>query len=300
MEEQEENKSKSGLKIVVVLLALLLGGSLIYIYQSTTAAKQVEASLTKTLSEKELVMKDLQDLKTTYDAAIAENTSMSEELIKEREKVVNLMNDVKNSKGEVSKFKGQYNALQSKMKALVAENDELKVKNTQLTVERDSTKVVLEEAKVNNEVLATQNNELVKTVEIASKLTILNLKTTAVNVKSPGFLRSTEKQSETDKASKANMIKISFTIAENQVAKSGDKSYYVQVIDSNGNVLGDKQTVNFGDESLTYSFITTVKYENKTVDVSENLPATGFVKGEYFVYIFDKNVMVSKSGFTLK
>jgi hypothetical protein len=33
------------------------------------------------------------------------------------------------------------------------------------------------------------------------------------------------------------MLKISFTIAENQVAQSGTKAYYVQVIDSKNNVL---------------------------------------------------------------
>jgi hypothetical protein len=35
-------------------------------------------------------MKDLQELKATYDVAISENTSMSDELIQERDKVVSL------------------------------------------------------------------------------------------------------------------------------------------------------------------------------------------------------------------
>jgi hypothetical protein len=37
------------------------------------------------------------------------------------------------------------------------------------------------------------------------------------------------KQIETDKAEQI-CLKISFTIAENQIAKSGDKVYYVQVM----------------------------------------------------------------------
>jgi hypothetical protein len=70
---------------------------------------------------------------------------------------------------------------------------------------------------------------------------------------------------------RADVLKISFTIAENQIAKSGDKVYYVQVIDSKNNVLGEK-IIDFGADTLTYSFMTTVKYENKTVQVTENLP----------------------------
>ena len=52
-----------------------------------------------------------------------------------------------------------------------------------------------------------------------------------------------------------------------------------QIIDAKNNVLGNKETVNFGDTSLTYSFITTVQYENKTVDVREQLKGKDFAKG---------------------
>ena len=89
-------------------------------------------------------------------------------------------------------------------------------------------------------------------------------------------------------------------IAENQIAKSGDKTYYVQVIDSKSNVLGDKKTEMFGEKSLTYSFVTSVKYENKTVKVEKDLPVTDIQSGSYFVNIFDKAELVSKTSFTLK
>ena len=77
----------------------------------TSDAKALQTELSTTTSEKESVMKDLEALKTRYDAAIAENTSMSDELIAEREKIVNLMADLKKSKGDVasmSKYKSQY------------------------------------------------------------------------------------------------------------------------------------------------------------------------------------------------
>ncbi|GIZ10451.1 hypothetical protein [Flavobacterium sp. UMI-01] len=296
----ENQQSNSSLKAVIAVLAILLVGSLVYIFKVSSDVENVQTELNTTVTEKESVMKDLQELKATYDAAIAENTSMSEELIKERDKVVSLMADLSKSKGDVSKFRSQYQALQNNMKALMAENEGLKKQNTKLTVQRDSTQVVLVEAKKTNEVLVSQNDELAKTVEKGAKLSIVNLKTSAYNVKSPGLFRSSEKQVETDKASRADMLKISFTIAENQIAKSGDKTYYVQIIDSKNNVLGDKKTQNFGEKSLSYSFATTVKYENKTVQVSENLPGKDFAKGTYYVNVFDKDVLVSKSSFDLK
>ncbi len=291
---ENPNKNNSSLKAVIAVLAVLLIGSLVYIFKLSSDSDVVKTELTDTLTEKESVMKDLQELKATYDAAIAENTSMSDELIQERDKVVALMSDLNRSKGDVSKFKSQVQGLQTKMKTLVAENDELKKQNGVLTVQRDSTIVVLGESKKFNEVLVGQNEALSKTVEKGSKLSVLNTKTAAYKMRSSG------KQIETDKASRADVLKVSFTIAENQIAKSGDKTYYVQVIDSKNNVLGDKKTESFGENTLTYSFKTTVQYENKTVNVSEDLPGKDFAKGTYFINVFDNDELVSKTSFSLR
>lgn len=293
----ENQKSNSNLKAVIAILAVLLIGSLVYIFKMTSDAKALQTELTTTKSDKESVMKDLEELKARYDAAIAENTSMSDELIAEREKVVNLMSDLKKSKGDAAsmkKYKSQYFSLENKMKALIAENETLKKDNATLTTQRDSTVTVLGEARKYNEVLVGQNEELSKTVEVAQKLTVSNLKTAAYK------LRSSGKQIETDKARRADVLKISFNINENKVAKQGDKMYYVQVIDSKNNVLGEKKIESFGSNSLTYSFVTTVKYENKSVDVSQDLSGQNFEKGTYFVNVFDKGELVSKSSFTLK
>jgi myosin heavy subunit len=290
----ENQKSNSNLKAVVVVLLLLLLGSLGYIFKMSTDAEIVRTELKTTLTEKESVMKDLQELKATYDAAIAENTTMSEELIKERDKVVALMEDLKKSNGDVSKFKTQLTALQSNMKVLIAENDNLKKQNVTLTTQRDSTRVVLVESKKANETLTNQNSDLAKTVEKGSVLTVLNTKGAAFKVRSSG------KQIETEKASRADILKVSFTIAENKIAKSGDKLYYVQVIDANNNVLGDKKIESFGAKTLTYSFTTNVKYDNKTIDISQDLPGKDFVKGAYTVNVFDKAELVSKTSFSLR
>lgn len=293
----ENQKSSSSLKAIIAVLAVLLVGSLVYIFKVTSDVTTVQTELKSTMTEKETVMKDLENLKSTYDAAIGENTSMSDELIQERDKVVNLMADLNKSKGDVAslaKYRTQFNALQSNMKVLMAENESLKKQNTTLTTQRDSTVVVLDETKKNVETLAGQNEELAKAVEKGSKLTVLNTSGSAFK------LRSSGKQVETDKASRADVLRVNFTIAENQIAQSGDKTYQVQVIDSKNNVLGDKKTESFGDNTLTYSFAVNVAYENKTVNVSRDLKGKEFAKGTYYINIFNKGELVSKTSFVLK
>ena len=291
MENQNNNSS---LKMLIIVLSVLFALSLVYIYKLTTDVNSTEQKLTTTLSEKEQVMKDLSDLKTTYDAAIAENTSMSDELIAERDKVVALMEKLKYSNGDVAKYKKQYLGLESKMKSLIAENETLKKDNTVLKVQRDSTIVVLDESKKTNQVLTGQNEDLSKTVEKGSKLAIVNLKTSAYIVRSSG------KEIPTDKASRADVLKVSFTIAENAIAKSGERKYYVQLIDSKNNVMGERQTEKFSDKTLTYSYIANVKFDNKTVDMVQNVPAEKLVKGTFYVNVFDNGQLVSTTTFTLK
>lgn len=293
----DNQKNNANLKAIIAILAVLLVGSLVYIFKMTSDATTLQTELKTTTDSKASVMKDLEELKATYDAAIAENTSMSDELIAEREKVVNLIKDLEKSKGDANalrKYRDQFNTLQKKWEALVAENEVLKKDNTTLTIQRDSTVMVLGEAKKYNEVLVGQNEELSKTVEKASKLNITNLQTAAYK------LRSSGKQIATEKARKADVLKISFTINENAVAQPGERTYYVQIIDSKNNVLGDKKTETFGEQTLTYSFVTTVNYENKPIQVSQDLPGSNFEKGTYFVNVFDKGELVSKSSFSLR
>lgn len=95
----ENQKSNSSLKAIILVLALLLVASLFYIYQLTSQTTELTTQVTTVKSEKENILKELGDLKATYDAAIAENTTMSDELIAERDKIVNLMEQLKNQKG---------------------------------------------------------------------------------------------------------------------------------------------------------------------------------------------------------
>jgi len=298
MELNQSNPRNSGLKAAIVVLALLLMGSLAYVYKLNQDKNEVDSNLSKTMTEKEKFQVELEKKIAEYDTAIADNTALKGELEEEQAKIVELLEKIKKSNGsvaELSKYKNEYVKLKREMDNLIAENNVLKENNTKLTKNLDSTNVVLTNAKSANDTLVAKNENLSKTVEKAQKLSVLNLTTLAVKQRNSG------KQIDTDKASRADVLKISFTIAENQVAKTGDRTYYVQVIDSKNNVLGEKKTATFGGTYLPYSFEKTIKYENKTVQVQEDLPVKSISAGSYFVNVFDKNGdLVSKNSFQLR
>jgi dynactin complex subunit len=298
MELNQSNSRNSGLKVVVVILALLLMGSLAYVFKLQQDKDAVDSSLSKTLTEKEKFQAELESKIAEYDVAIGDNTALKSELEEEQAKIVELLEKIKKSDGsvaELSKYKTQYVKLKREMDNLIAENKILKENNSNLNKNLDSTNVVLTNAKTANDTLVAKNENLSKTVEKAQRLSVLNLTTLAVKQKGSG------KQINTDKASRADVLKIGFTIAENQVAKTGDRTYYIQVIDSKNNVLGEKKTESFGTTYLPYSFQKTIKYENKTVQVQEDLSVKSISEGTYFVNVFDKKgELVSKSSFQLR
>ena len=298
MELNQSNSRNSGLKVVVLILVLLLMGSLAYVYKLQQDKDAVDSSLSKTLTEKEKFQAELESKIAEYDVAIADNTALKGELEEEQAKIMELLEKIKKSDGsvaELSKYKTQYVKLKREMDNLIAENKILKENNSNLTENLDSTNVVLTNAKTANDTLVAKNENLSKTVEKAQRLSVLNLTTLAVKQKGSG------KQINTDKASRADVLKIGFTIAENQVAKTGDRIYYIQVIDSKNNVLGEKKTESFGTTYLPYSFQKTIKYENKTVQVQEDLSVKNISEGTYFVNVFDKKgELVSKTSFQLR
>jgi outer membrane murein-binding lipoprotein Lpp len=292
----ENKQNNSGLKAAVVILALLLLGSIGYIFKmSSDNTKQV----TELTSEKDQLSNDLKARIAELDLAISENTALKADFEAQKEEMTNLLAELEKSKGDIAslgKYRDSYNKLKREMDNLLTENKLLKEQNVSLTSSLDSTNVVLEDTKRYADTLLTQNDNLTKTVEKGSTLAVLNLNVLAVKERSSG------KQIETDKASRADKLKVSFLIAENQIAKSGDRMYYVQIIDSKNNILGDKETVAMGgDLTLTYTFITKVKYENKTVQVNEEVAGKDFAAGTYFVNVFNqKGEMVSKTSFSLR
>lgn len=290
----EKQKSNTSLKAIIVILAILLVGSLTVMYKMSSDSEQAEK---EHVSEKEQFLADLDSAKAMYDSEVAENTELKGELEAERTKIENLIEEVKKWKGDATalkKFKNQYYKLKGEMDKLLAENEILKEQNATLTTERDSTMVVLDESRRYNDTLVSQNENLSKTIEKAAKLTIVDLKVEPFKQRNSGKLIATEK------ARRVDVLKISFTIAANEVAQAGNKMYYVQVIDSKNNVLGDKQTETFGSNTLTYSFITNAIYQNETMSVTETLSGKDFEKGLYYVNLFDGDKMVANATFTLR
>jgi regulator of replication initiation timing len=294
-----ENKSGSNnnsLKVILGIAVVLLLGTIFYTYNLYNDSENTQKQLKE---EKALVLKDLNNMAQQYDAAIGDNEVANQKLVEARERIEGLMDSLKVSENSVRslwRYKKQFLSLKSEMDDLLAENDKLKIENASLASTLDSTNVQLQDRIVFNDSLLAQNTELATIVEDAAVLSTVGLKGFGVIVRSSGKLIPTER------ARRADKIRICYTVTKNKLVAPGDKEFFVQVLDPSDNVLGLNEQVQFDENILNYSLISKFNYESDNLDICEFVEAKGkdFEKGRYIVNVFDQNNLVSSSQFELK
>jgi len=294
----ETTKNNNGLKVIAGLLGVVLLGTLIYTVSLYQDKKKTEVALT---SEKDLVVKDLNNLKSEYDKAILESNATNEDLVEARDRIAKYIDSVETMKANIStlsRYRRQVSVLRKEREQLLRQVDSLTTSNSLLAMERDSTFVELEKQAVFNDSLVVQNTQLAEAVERGSALNLSKFTVDAVRERSSGKLVSTLRAGRTDK------LKVCFTIADNVIADAGDRQFLIEVLDPQGNVLGGGSTKS-SDEgaSVTYSKGTDFYYENQDLDVCDyiNKPAGDFQTGNYMVNVYDDKLkLLGTSRFALK
>lgn len=292
-------KSNNSLKVIAGLLGAALIGTLIYTVSLFNEKKETTAKLN---DEKNLVIDDLNNLKSDYDKAIAENENVNAELIDARNKIASYIDSVKTMKSDISalyRFRKQVSQLTKEREMLLAENDSLRRSNSLIAMERDSTVVALEKQTVFTDSLVVQNTQLAKIVEAGSALNLSKMGIEAVKERSSGKLVSTSRSGRADK------IKICYTVASNKISTPGAKQFYIQVTDPSGGIMGER-AVAANEETganVTYSKASSFYYENTALDVCDYIAKEGddFVKGNYEIKVFDEKLReLGTSTFSLK
>ena len=293
-------KQNHSLKTVIIVMSIILVGCFVYIFQFANDTKILVRTVKEVKTEQQIAMEKLEKLKQSFDDAINKKTKLSDELIAERDKVQQLMVLLESSKGDanvLANVQNQSQAIESSAKVLIAKNESLfvaQLNNDDYRSKIDSVVVIKNESDKTKKQLDDQLVQLKKTITVAAKINVVDLMARTFRV------RDVNKPIETDESNRVDQIKVTFTIPENILAKAEVKQFYVQIIDANNNVLGDKKTVSFGEKTLTYSIEEKIDYQNKTMEYTENFLTDNLVKGDYKVNVFLLEDLITKTTFRLK
>lgn len=280
---------------LIIFLSLVSAISIGYAFKLYNESNDDKSAL---IADKENVLKQLRIAKDSLDAAIASNTALSEELMIERDKVQNLITEIETSKANyqsVLKYKEQFFNQQASVRSLMKNVNSLKIQNEKLSSVIDSTSTELAKSKKFNDTLATQKEILVSNIRKAAEIKVIKFEVNPIREKYNGDY------DVTNKANRINAMRINFILPENNLAKAGDKKYYIQIIDSHNNVLGEKSTVSFSNgDKLLYSLVAYVKYQKRTETVEKHLEVSKLVPGTYYANLYSDTNLLAKTNFILR
>ncbi len=293
----EDNNKSSNSKILIIALTVLLFALIGYTFYNNNDHKEAIKFLQ---DEKEQIIGNLTAMEEKYDVAIAENTSLSDSLTIEKEKIALLKDSVQNLKkinsDVLRRYRNQLAGLEKTNERLLDQVDSLMFANNILTEEKDSINSQLEIQTSYNDTLVAQNMELARKVEIGGAINVENVAVTAMKMRSNG------KYTETNKAQKTDAIKVEFRLIENEIAEPGDKEAYIVLKNPAGQVINAKGTFAAIDgEEKKYTDQTVVNYSNADLDVVMLVERKGekYEKGTYPIEVYVEGKMVGSANLEL-
>ncbi len=251
--------------------------------------------------ERDNVQADLIVLQKEYEELQTSDAKMQVEIEEKKARIAELIEEAKKHKNDariISALRKETETLRSIMIGYVHTIDSLNTLNIQLKAEKQTVIKKLGEEKEKQNVLIKEKEELKSTIAKGSVLNCFNVVAKAVS-----FKKSGTKETETNKAKRAQKIKVSFTLGENKIAKKGEKTVYVRVMTPDGKEMAksydDSYKFNFDNSSGYFAGKETLNYANAEIDgvtYCEGMDA--FVPGTYIIEITCDGVVVGNT--TLK
>ncbi|MEZ4779932.1 MAG: hypothetical protein R2786_11200 [Flavobacteriaceae bacterium] len=290
----ESNSTK--FKVLIGVLTALLIALGVYTVSLYNDSKNTVAGLEKQKSDIET---DLEELIVEYDELIKDNELKDKDLIAARERIEVLLDSVKTSEANVAliqRYKIEIGRLKDERKMLFARADSLIQSNRMLAVEIDSAKTMINETIRVVDSVSQENLAMTETIKKGSVVKAVDLRGEAVIVRSSG------KIVDTRRASRADKVRACFTLTPNIIAQKGDRLLFVQVINPNNNLLGEKAAMEFESGVLNYSTSTKVFYEQEELDVCVlvNAKEEDLIEGRYTINVFDGPQQVATTTMELK
>lgn len=317
-----ENNSQSSRKsfnpnwIYLGIIALLLAAG-IYLF---VTKNEVEKEYETANNELATVSTDKATVETEYNAALARLDEMKGEsvqmdsLLNDRnaeveelkEKIKSILDNKNASEAElkqankmIAQLKSKMDDFQKTITALKQENIELTEDKKQLTEEKSQLTNERENLKEEKKQV---EKTLEKTVETASILHASDFKMEAINKKKN--LLGKNKEVETGKARKADLIRFSFDLDDNRVSENGEKIIYICVYKPNGAIAGNSykfKMSNGAEKGYTTSKSVFYRQGEKVNDITtEWTPNEDFEKGTYKVEVYHMGYKIGSENVTLK
>jgi flagellar basal body-associated protein FliL len=315
----EQKKSNSGIWILITIIALLGAGALGWMYskeskaykscQTTNAQLELEMqSMNEALSgyidgSTMDLKKDFQMMLDTYDKLIEKDASKSDSLQAQKDSISVLLAQLSDTKNrsyyQINKLKKRNEQLRQIMNRYLITIDSLNTLNIDLTSRLDKTSSELNLTQAERDELRKQNDQNAELLTKGAKLNAFNFVSEALRYQTFGG-----DTKSVNRAARAEVLSCTFTIGENKIARTGNKTIYMQITDPNGQVIYKRPSdvTQIAGSEILYTGKREINYQGQLIDMTivYNLEGKEIASGNYVLKVYADGALVGKDTFTLK
>jgi predicted nuclease with TOPRIM domain len=241
---------------------------------------------------------ELRQQKAKIDGLLASGNEVGRakaEMKNMRSQVAGYVAEIERMKTEIEGLKGERDQLTSRTQALTANLDSVNVRASQLEGEKSALTAEKQQ-------LTTEKTELTEKVTLGSAIKVDKITVTPLKERNSG--KTVKKKF----AKNVDQLKICFTTSENRVARPGNETFYVRLLNPVGETMAIDE-LGSGifhskehNDKIRYTYMKDYDYNQDAAEVCFNWdPNVGaFSKGKYTVEVYNKGYITGKSTFDLK
>lgn len=283
---------------IFVILLLALAGTVVYL---TASLKEQKAANEEMQELAELDKKEMENEYQRFADQYSEmktrinNDSIVAQLTKEQLRTQELLKELQQVKSsnirEITRLKKELATCRAVIRSYVLEIDSLNRLNQNLRNENTQIRGQYEEA---NRQIAGLNNEkasLSEKIAIAAQLDATGISLSML----------TDKGKKAKSLKKCRNFQVTFSIARNVTASTGNKNVYVQIKTPTNTTVSAAGSIAYENRNIQYSGKKSVEYTGEETPVSMFCRVgEALIEGTYRVSIFCDGNMIGSRSFTLK
>lgn len=295
----KKGQSKTLILIVILIAALALLAWLYLSTRSRLGSLLEEKEMQRTEQQRELdsLITEHNKIKIEY-AAFSDSLSAKDSIIQANALEIRKLLD---TQYEFYKVKKKLDRLRVISQGYLKQIDSLYTVNRELKEENEQIRSSYQKEQQKTSTLMKDKEVLTEKVNSAAVLRAYKI--TGMAVRGSG-----DKERVTDKAKRAEKIKVCFTLGENPLLSAGAKNIYVRISRPDKLILargkGDDYSFSYKGEILQYTMRETINYQNQAIDLctywinrstKESLP-----EGVYVVSVYADDFEIGQTSFELK
>ena len=307
-------KSKSKIPLLIISLLIIVLAVISYRFYSYSVSQKEFENLLETqfqesenlrilkLEEENNLRSELDDIIKEFDNSRDEIDNLNIDLDEKQFEINNLKSEIRdllNIKHDLKEAKKKIVTLQNISKKYFAQVDSLLGKTEKQRGVIDSLTLENKEIINKNEDLNQKNTDLNTRLDVGSILEIFEIEIDKLKYGSHGQER------KVIKTKNIQVLRCCFKISANSIAKSENKSVYIQYISPKGKLLQSSSTPEksifvYEDTTIQATTYSEFNYQNNEIELCVDWERRDILEtGKYKILFFIEGTLVGKSSFKL-